>query len=86
MLLTDWFAEMPLSAKAAAVRSSLSVVEYRYVKESIENLSMVTQRPIREVAERLLASMSDVGDGHGLETDSFFSLIKDICEENEGDQ
>lgn len=78
----NWLAELPLSETAAAVRRTLSPPMFADLQQSIEHLSLITERPIQEVAERLLCSVQAMADGDG--PDTFLDLLEDIIEENGG--
>jgi hypothetical protein len=76
-----WLNELELDEKAAAVRRTLAPTEFVRLQVAIEHLSLVTSRPVVEVANRLLASVGGMVEGDG--PDPFLSLINDIIEENE---
>ncbi len=78
----NWLHEIPLSNKATAIRGTLSVSTFSSLQLSIEHLAMSTQRPIAEVAERLLTSYWAMVNGDG--PDEFLSLLVDIYNDHDG--
>lgn len=79
--MNDWLQYVPLSPKGAQVRRILSVWEFNHLQTSIEHLALVTERPIAEVADRLLCSFTDML--HDIGTDTFLALLDDIAAEHE---
>lgn len=77
--MNKWLQEMKLSEQAATVRRTLTPAEFTSLQLSIERLSLVTSRPIAEVAERLLCSYQTMLDGDGPE--DFISLVCDVLED-----
>lgn len=75
-----WLSRIELSPDAAAHRRRLSVIEFAALQSAIEHLAMVTSRPIREVAERVLGGVEEIIEGHDLEP--FAALLVDIFTEN----
>lgn len=78
--MINWLKDIELTPEAATVRAQLSAGEFVHLQGAIENLSIVTKRPIAEVANRLLVGIREITDGEGMMT--FLDLLTDIAEEN----
>jgi hypothetical protein len=75
----SWLAEIPLSEPAAAVRRRLGVRDWQFIEHSVENLALISTRPVSEIAERLLVSVEEMSIGDG--TDSFERLLGDVLDD-----
>lgn len=80
----NWLHEIPLSDKAAEVRRGLGVIEFNAIQRSVEHLSLVTSKPIPEMAERLLCSIAATMVEDEPILGDFLTMIEEIIEENEG--
>lgn len=78
----NWLKDIPLNEAASAVRRSLSPPELASLQRSIEHFALISDRPVVEIAERVLCSTQAMLEGEGSE--DFMALLADIIEENEG--
>lgn len=75
----NWLASVPLSGEAAAIRRTLSVGEFCAAQRAIEYFALLSDRPLAELAARVLVGvqdMHDAGDGEALA-----GLVEDVRDE-----
>lgn len=76
-----WLHELPLTGRAAAMRRELSAGEFPSVEASVERLAMITDRPVLELAERLLRGMWAILNHQGPAV--MFDLLADVIGDEE---
>ena len=81
--MSEWLHEVKLTGRAADYRREMGVSEFKALQRAIEHLALVTERPIQEVAERVLGSVGATLAEEEAPLDGFLSLVEDIIHENE---
>jgi hypothetical protein len=64
-MTTTWLDALDLTPRAATIRAGLEPESILYLEDAIECFASVSDRPVDELAERVLCGLGDLLDGLG---------------------
>ena len=81
--MRTWLDALTLTPRATAVREQLQPESIVHLEDAIETFASISDRPLVELAERVLCSVGELLDGHGSST--FVQLLLDVIDDNDNE-